>query len=66
MTLPDYVWMVHNWYTINWWKEGVAFNCTPDEMRTVLNSQIVLDNYPRINEDDKNTVNIGGIVSKCL
>ena len=63
MTLPDYVWMVHNWYHNNWWKVGVEFNCTSDEIRTVLNLQIILGNYPQINEDDKNKINIGGIVS---
>lgn len=66
MMLPDYVWMFHNWYVVNWWRRSTAFNCTPDEIRRVLNFQIILDHYPRISEDDKNRTNIGGTVSKCL
>ena len=58
---PDYVWMVHNWYTIDWWMNG---SCTKDQMREVLDLQIVLDHYPRISEEDKNRTNIGGVVSK--
>ena len=59
---PDYVWMVHNWYNIDWWMN--ASNCTQDQMKAVLTSQIVLDHYPRISEDDKNKTNIGGVVSE--
>ena len=66
MTLPNYVWMVHNWYNLDWWRSGSIFNCTLDEIKTVVKSQIVLDHYPRINEGDKDRTNIGGVVSKCL
>ena len=62
MMYPDYVWMVHNWYNIDWWSNSNS--CTEDEMKKVLNLQIVLDHYPRINEKDKNKTNIGGTVSK--
>ena len=65
MVLPDYVWIVHNWYTTNWWKNSNVFKCTPDQIRTVLNYQIAVDHYPRINKEDENKINIGGIV-RCL
>ena len=29
----------------------------------MLDMQFIIDHYPRINEKDKNTMNIGGIVS---
>ena len=64
MMHPDYVWMVHNWYNIDWWMNDK--NCTQDQKRTVLTSQIVLDHFPRINEEDKNRMNDGGVVSKQL
>ena len=62
MKHPDYVWMVHNWYNIDWWRMNNS-GCTKDQMKEVLTSQIVLDHYPRINEEDKNKTNIGGVVS---
>ena len=64
MRHPNYVWMVHNWYNIDWWTNETISNCTIDEMQTVLNLQIILDHFPRINEEDKNKTNIGGVVSK--
>ena len=59
---PDYVWIFHNWYTIDWWMN--TSNCTQDQMKTVLSSQFVLDHYSRINDEDKNKTNIGGVVSE--
>ena len=66
MRHPEYVWMVHNWYNIDWWTAMNNSNCTREQMKEVLTSQIVLDHYPRINEDDKNKTNIGGVVSDIL
>ena len=60
---PDYVWMVHNWYNIDWWMNTTNSSCTLDNMKQVLISQIVLDHFPRINETDKNKTNVGGVVS---
>ena len=62
---PDYVWMVHNWYNIDWWNRTNS-SCTSNQMKAVLDLQIVLDHYPRIDEEDKNIKNIGGVVSKWL
>ena len=61
---PDYVWMVHNWYNINWWLKSTNSNCTQDQMKQMLTSQIILDHYPRIKEEDKNKTNVGGEVSE--
>ena len=57
---PNYVWMIHNWYNLDWWKNS---SCTIEEMKKVVISQIVIDHYPRIDEKDKNKTNIGGVVS---
>ena len=62
---PDYVWMVHNWYNIDWWTNRTNSSCSLDNMKAVLNSQIILDHFPRINETDKNKTNIGGVVSNA-
>ena len=62
MKHPDYVCMVHNWYNIDWWTNRTNSSCTLEDMRTVLNLQIVLDHFSRINEEDKNKTNIGGVV----
>ena len=61
---PDYVWMVHNWYNINWWLKSTNSNCTQDQMKQMLTSQIILDHYPRIEEEDKNKTNVGGEVGE--
>ena len=63
MMHPDYVWMVHNWYSIDWWMNTTNSSCTLDNMKQVLISQIVLDHSTRINEADKNKTNVGGVVS---
>jgi len=62
MVYPEYVWMVHNWYNVDWWKRNYS-GCTVSEMRNMINMQIVIDHYPRINKEHKNITNIGGIVS---
>ena len=64
MKHPDYVWMVHNWYNIDWWTNRTDLSCTQDQMKEMLKLQIVLDHYPRINEEDKNKTNVGGVVSE--
>ena len=66
MKHPDYVWMVHNWYNIDWWTNRTNLSCTQDQMKEILNLQIILDHYPRINEEDKNKTNIGGVVSERI
>ena len=63
---PDYVWMVHNWYNIDWWTNRANSSCTSDQMKAVLELQIVLDHYPRIDEGDKNVTNIGGMVRRYI
>lgn len=57
--------MVHNWYNTDWWRRNDS-GCTPDEMLNMLNMQIIIDHFPRIREEDKNTTNIGGIVSQVM
>ena len=61
MRHPNYVWMVHNWYNIDWWTTS---SCTLDQMKAILNSQIVLDHFSQIDEQDKDKTNIGGVISE--
>ena len=62
MRYPDYVWMVHHWYNMDWWRQGHG-GCIPSEMMIMLRMQFVIDHYPRIDDEDKNITNVGGIVS---
>ena len=62
MRYPDYVWIVHHWYNMDWWNQSDG-NCTPNEMAAMLNMQFIIDHYPRISDEDKNRTNIGNIVS---
>ena len=66
MFYPDYVWMLFNWYTDDWWleKSSCAKNATQaKKLERLVETSLVLDHYPRIDEKDKNKTNIGKIVS---
>lgn len=67
MYYPDYVWMFFNWYSDNWWM--LNSSCIMDgsaqikDLEKVVKTSIVLDHYPRIEDEDVNKTNIGNIVS---
>ena len=62
MKYPNYVWIVHNWYNLDWWMQNDS-GCTDLELRDMLNMQLIIDHYPRIDEADMDKPNIGNIVS---
>ena len=62
MRYPNYVWIVHNWYNLDWWRQDNS-GCTEFELMDMLNMQLIIDHYPRIDEADMNKPNIGNIVS---
>ena len=64
---PTYAWMFFNWYLDNWWLANSS--CVLDGSvegesleKVVLNS-LVFDHYPRIEEEHKDELNQGNIVS---
>ncbi|XP_065899524.1 gamma-aminobutyric acid type B receptor subunit 2-like [Dysidea avara] len=60
MIHPTYSWMFFNWYSDDWWKNA---SCTKNDtnIKNLLSTSLIFDHYPRIDEDDKNEVNVGGI-----
>lgn len=48
---PNYLWVIPNWYTENWWKEFPnhlsTLNCTLDQIERVLNRSLVLLPIPQ-------------------
>ena len=62
MRYPDYVWMIHNWYNLDWWRRNNS-DCTDSQLRNMLDMQLIIDHYPRLNEVDRNKINDAGIVS---
>ena len=60
---PEYAWMFFNWYMDRWWSYGSS--CSAQNLETVIETSIAIDNYPRIDEEQLNDPNIGNIVSNC-
>ena len=61
---PEYVWMFFNWYGNSWWFYGSMHNgCSAQNLELVIETSLVFDHYPRIDEDRLNDPNIGNIVS---
>ena len=64
---PKYAWMFFNWYLDNWWLANSS--CVLDgsvkgeDLERVLTTSLVYDHYPRIEEEHKDKLNQGGIVS---
>ena len=63
---PNYAWMFFNWYFGRWWFYGYS-SCTEygEKLETVVQTSIVFDHYPRIEDDRRDEPNIGKIVSIC-
>jgi len=66
MAHPTYAWIFFNWYLDNWWLDN---SCTKNDgekataIENILLTSLILDHYPRIDENDKNKTNVGNIVS---
>ena len=69
MYSPEYQWIVPYFFFDDFWSHkrnsDTAFDgCTDEELERMVNSLIVVDNYPRIlSEDFDSTIIQGGIVS---
>ena len=65
---PTYAWMFFNWYLDNWWVINNS-SCVMDgsvqatDLERVLRSSLILDHYPRIDDERANEPNVGNIVS---
>ena len=66
MVYPGYVFMFHNWYSDEWWKQTTP-NCETDQIERILDFALFFGHYPRIPElpeDMKNVTNIGNLISE--
>ena len=58
--------MFFNWYNDNWWtntrctKNNTA---TKADIENILLTSLIYDHYPRIDEEHKDQLNVGNIVS---
>ena len=65
---PTYVWMFFNWYLDNWWLINDSScimdgSVKPQDLEHVLRTSLILDHYPRIDDEHANDQNVGNIVS---
>ncbi|XP_065899591.1 gamma-aminobutyric acid type B receptor subunit 2-like [Dysidea avara] len=67
MAHPTHAWMFFNWYPDNWWFDN---SCTKNDtekkmaIEDVLSTSLIFDHYPRIDENDKDKMNVGNISFK--
>ena len=43
---PDYAWILYGWYSEDWWRSTNDVNCTEDELASVLERALVIQQYP--------------------
>ena len=65
---PTYVWMFFNWYLDNWWLVDnssciMGGSVKPQDLERVLRTSLILDHYPRIDDEHANDQNVENIVS---
>jgi len=58
---PTYQWMFFNWYTDDWLNAGCATDSS-SELEAIVETGLVFDHYPRIDDEDKDKPNVGNIV----
>ena len=69
MLHPNYAWMFFNWYLDHWWMIEIS-SCVMDgsvnvkDLEQVLRTSLILDHYPRIDDERANELNVGNIVRK--
>ena len=67
MLHPTYTWITFNWYTEYWWKDNSS--CIRDgsvkieDLERVLKTSLIVDHYPRIEDEHADEPNVGKIVS---
>ena len=69
MFYPTYAWIYFNWFVDDWWL-AEENSCTmngsvkaQDLVEKVLKNSLVVDHYPRIEDEDRDKQNVGNIVS---
>lgn len=66
---PTYAWMFFNWYLDGWWMINNS-SCIMDgsvktkDLEMVLRTSLILDHYPRIEDEYADERNVGNIVSQ--
>ena len=59
---PNYVWLVFGWYDKEWWrKDDGAVSCTIDNMDTVIDHALTIQQLPVTSDADERAV--GDMVS---
>ena len=43
---PDYAWILYGWYSEEWWRSTNGVNCTEEELVSVLERALVIQQYP--------------------
>ena len=67
MRHPEYAWMFFSWYSDRWWFDELGSCVTEAQnLEEIVETSIVLDHYPRIEEHRKDEPNIGKIVRVCI
>ena len=65
-----YAWILYGWYSNNWWRETANVNCSEDELVTILERALVVQQYPTTNTttttDAAAAAAIGGDVSEHI
>ena len=60
---PDYAWILYGWYSEEWWK-STNVNCTEEELASVLERALVIQQYP-IN-DNMSTELVSSVENLCF
>ena len=60
MKYPNYAWILYGWYSEEWWRSISDVNCTENEIATVLERALVIQQYHPTN--NSSTLAIGGLV----
>ena len=58
--------MFFNWYNDNWWTNISCTKNDPEKeaaIEKILLTSLIYDHYPRIDEEHKDQLNVGNIVS---
>jgi len=68
MAHPRYAWMFFNWYNDNWWANisCIQNSSSVEDIEEILLTSLIFDHYPRIDEKDKDKLNVGNVVSYML
>ena len=74
MVPPRYVWIAYEWYPEAFWNRnlsnGTSYQvfdqCSREQILSIVNQMIIIDNYPYYDEQDKGNLIIGNLVRSRL